>query len=194
MNNDYMFEDDEFDEGVTPSSNENMSNDNKEDSFEDFKKRYNAAYNTSDKSVDNQAGYSYTSYDSNESSYNNSYAYYSQQAQYTQPEAGKGMAVTSFVLGLLSLVFFLSGLNVIAGIVSIILGAIFVASKRNKKANGYAIVGIIASVISICLFIASWTYVFSNMDNIAEVSKELLNTIENENQTMYFEYNLDDTL
>lgn len=92
------------------------------------------------------------------------YQYYDME----QPQAREriGMAVFSFVLGLLSLIFFITGINIIGAIISIILGIIFLASRKRKRGKGLAIAAIVTSVLGIFLCIISWIFIFGNADNI----------------------------
>ncbi len=93
----------------------------------------------------------------------------------TSSPAGKvrpdnyGLAVVSMVLGIISLVFFLFGLNFISAIVSIILAIIFLASNAGngiKAGKGMAIAGIVTSGLSIALFIGCIIFVTRNATNI----------------------------
>ncbi len=85
-----------------------------------------------------------------------------------------GMAVASLVLGVLSLIFFLAGLNLIGAIVSIILGIIFIATKRGKAGKNLAVIGIITSIISIVLFFGSITYLLTNSKGIMAIENDIL--------------------
>jgi ABC-type Fe3+-siderophore transport system permease subunit len=85
-----------------------------------------------------------------------------------------GMAVASLVLGLLSLVFFLVGLNLVGAIISIILGIIFIATRRGQAGKRLAVIGIITSIISIVLFFGSMSYMLSNSKGILALEKDIL--------------------
>ncbi|MBR4708477.1 MAG: hypothetical protein IKP29_10520 [Pseudobutyrivibrio sp.] len=85
-----------------------------------------------------------------------------------------GMAVASLVLGVLSLIFFLAGLNLIGAIVSIILGIIFIATKRGKAGKNLAVIGIITSIISIVLFFGSIAYLLTNSKGIMAIENDIL--------------------
>lgn len=76
----------------------------------------------------------------------NPYDNYSQEPQ--SNESGKGMAITSMVLGIIALVICLCFiLSIPLGIVSIILAIIVLVKKKNGKS--FAIAGIVTSAISI---------------------------------------------
>ena len=98
---------------------------------------------------------------------------YQEQPQ-PQPEVNQrmGLAVFSFVFGVLSLIFFLSGINLIGALISIILGIIFIATRRQKRGKVFAITGIIASVFSIVMCLFSWAFIFNNADNIAVLADD----------------------
>ena len=85
-----------------------------------------------------------------------------------------GMAVASLVLGLLSLIFFLVGLNLVGAIISIILGIIFIATRRGQAGKRLAVIGIITSIISIVLFLGSMSYMLSNSKGILALEKDIL--------------------
>ena len=85
-----------------------------------------------------------------------------------------GMAVASLVLGVLSLIFFLAGLNLIGAIVSIILGIIFIATKRGKAGKNLAVIGIITSIISIVMFFGSISYLLANSKGIMAIENDIL--------------------
>ena len=85
-----------------------------------------------------------------------------------------GMAVACLVLGLLSLIFFLTGLNIVTAIIAIILGIIFIATRRGKRGKLLAKLGIAASVLSIALFWGSMVYMAGNYDNVLSLEEEAL--------------------
>ena len=108
-----------------------------------------------------------------EDNINNSYTY---SYSYQEPEAPKprlGTAIASMVLGIIAFVFFLFGLNIPLAILSIILGITFLA-KRTKEGRGFAIAGICTAILSIVLFISSWVYIFSNINNILVLEDDVL--------------------
>lgn len=72
-------------------------------------------------------------------------------------EPGKGFAVASMVLGLISLVLFCTGINVITAILAIIFGIVYLVKRRPEK--GMAIVGIITGTFGIIAFVIYWALI-----------------------------------
>lgn len=101
-----------------------------------------------------------------------------------------GLAIASMILGIISLVFFLFGLNFFTAIVSIILGIIFLVSNARAgkiKGRGMAITGIITSVLSITFFIGSIVFIMGNAEHIVEMFESELES--NPGFYQEFEYN-----
>jgi hypothetical protein len=90
------------------------------------------------------------------------------------PKQSIGMAVTALVLGIISLMFFLSFINVITGISAIILACIFLASHNGKRGRGLAWIGLCSSVVSIVALIMSISMIYSNIDHIAPLYDDLM--------------------
>lgn len=69
-----------------------------------------------------------------------------------EPEAGKGMAIASMVLGIVSIVMLCCSywISVPCAVVGLILGIIH--NKKNGK-NGMAIAGIVCSIVSLVLLV-----------------------------------------
>ncbi len=89
-----------------------------------------------------------------------------------------GMAIASFVLGIVSVVLFLIGINVITAIVGIVLGIIFIVTRTGKRGKVFAWIGVITSFLGIGLFIAAWTFMIANSANIAKTESELIEMFE----------------
>lgn len=72
-----------------------------------------------------------------------------------QPQGGKGLAIASMVLGIVSIVFAccLWYISLVTGIVGLILG--IVSIKQNRDGKGMAIAGIIMCAIAIVLAICT---------------------------------------
>ena len=88
------------------------------------------------------------------------------QQQYTNPQAqqhkqepGKGFAIASMILGIVSLVLFCTCINVPLAIAAIILA--IVQFVKNGK-NGMAIAGMITGIVSIVLCIVFWVLISVN--------------------------------
>ncbi len=68
----------------------------------------------------------------------------------TPSEGGKGLAIASMVLGIVSIVLSCTWIGVIAGIVGLVLAIVY--NKNNEKC-GMSQAGLICSIIGIILFI-----------------------------------------
>lgn len=85
---------------------------------------------------------------------------YNQNPQYQSPadnrkkETGNGFAVASMVLGLVSLILFCTGINIIIAILAIVFGIIHLVKQKQK--SGMAVAGIITAVVGILAFITYW--------------------------------------
>ncbi|SDB07448.1 DUF4190 domain-containing protein [Eubacterium oxidoreducens] len=82
---------------------------------------------------------------SQQNAQNNNYS-----QDYEENKNGNGFAVASLVLGIISLVIFCVGFNIILAILAIVFGAVAL-HKCNKK--GMAIAGIVTGIVSIALFL-----------------------------------------
>lgn len=91
---------------------------------------------------------------------------------YIPPKDGLGMAVVSMVLGIISLVFFLMGINIIGAIIAIVLGIVYLVKSRNQLGRVFSIVGIVTSVLGIVCCIAAWSFIFSNIDGLANLEND----------------------
>ena len=69
-------------------------------------------------------------------------------------EPGKGFAVASMVLGLISLVLFCTGINIITAILAIVFGIIHLV--KQKQNHGMAVAGIVTAVVGILAFVTYW--------------------------------------
>ncbi len=91
-----------------------------------------------------------------------------------------GLAVASFVLGVFSLLIFSLGINLEIGVVSIILGAIFIAKNKGCRGKGLAWLGIGLSILSIGLFI--WTVLMLSANKNAT---RVIEDFTNDNQLIF---------
>ncbi|QFJ54556.1 DUF4190 domain-containing protein [Pseudobutyrivibrio xylanivorans] len=116
------------------------------------------------------------------------------------PPMNYGLAVASLIIGAISLVFFLFGLNILSSIIAIIFGAVFLGSNSGrgvKKGKALAVTGILTAIASIVLCIGCWTYMFSNADNIILMMNDgiFFNNIEDyPNFDSEFNFDLDNEL
>ncbi len=92
---------------------------------------------------------------------------------YYQRPPSKGLGIASLVLGIFSLVFFCSCMNILTGVIAIILGIVQIA-RFGKFGRAYAVTGIATAALSIILLVVFWTLVFSNTalsDSVVEFSQ-----------------------
>lgn len=103
---------------------------------------------------------------------------------YHRPENKEtmGLAIASFVLGVLSFIFFLAGINFLSAIASIVMAIIYLISSKDKRGKGFAITGIVTSILGMILCVAAWSFIFSNASNISA----LIN--DEEGMEKWFEY------
>lgn len=111
------------------------------------------------------------------------------EAAYRRPANNKpedretiGIAIGSFVLGVLSFIFFLAGINFLSAIASIVMAIIYLISSKDKRGKGFAITGIVTSILGMILCVAAWSFIFSNASNISA----LIN--DEEGMEKWFEY------
>ena len=80
--------------------------------------------------------------------------YNQRPADNRKEEPGKGFAVASMVLGLISLVLFCTGINIITAILAIVFGIIHLV--KQKQNHGMAVAGIVTAVVGILAFVTYW--------------------------------------
>ncbi len=122
-------------------------------------------------------------------------SYYSQHYNQYQEEPGHqpiGKAVASLILGVLSLVFFLTGLNLITAIIAIVLGIIFIATRKQKDGKPIAAIGIITAIVSIVMFFMSWSYLFTNVSGILRIEEDILKMYQDSDGYLSYPEDLDD--
>ena len=90
-----------------------------------------------------------------------------------------GLAVASFVLGVLSLLIFSLGINLEIGVVAIILGAIFIRRNKGCRGKGLAWLGIGFSILSVGLFI--WAVLMLSANKNAT---RVINDFTNDNRVI----------
>lgn len=76
------------------------------------------------------------------------------QSYEPQKKAGENswMAIVSLILGLVSIFTFYAGIGLVAAIVAIVLGALYM-SKKQPQRRGMAIAGLVLGIIAIVLFV-----------------------------------------
>ena len=84
---------------------------------------------------------------------------YNPQQNAPQRPYSTGFGITSLILGIASIVLFWSGLNIVAGILAIIFGAIQIGKNKQfvNTSNGASIGGIIFGIIGIFLSVIFYT-------------------------------------
>ena len=84
---------------------------------------------------------------------------YNPQQNVPQRPYSTGFGVTSLILGIASIVLFWSGLNIVAGILAIIFGAIQLGKNKQfaNTTNGVSIGGIVCGIIGIFLSVIFYT-------------------------------------
>ncbi len=93
--------------------------------------------------------------------------------QNARPE-NYGLVIVACIMGVISLVFFLFGINIFSSIVAIVLACIYLATSNSSKGRGLAITAIVTSVLSIVLCIGSWMLVFTNIDNLESLVDDII--------------------
>ncbi len=129
----------------------------------------NTAGNSTSDSYSSQATYN-TSGTGNQGSYNSDYTYtQGQQPQQKTKKSGNGYAVASMILGIVTLVFFCSCINIVTGILALIFGIIHLTSY-GKDGRGMAIAGLITSALGLIALVVCYVLIFSNSVNLSNMS------------------------
>lgn len=102
---------------------------------------YSGSYQENQNNYSYQGGYQYQNYDE-------------------PPKESMGFGIASLVLGIIALVLFCSCFNILLAILSIIFGIIHLVRCREGK--GFAIAGIVMSVLSVIACIVMWVYTFNS--------------------------------
>ncbi len=106
---------------------------------------------------------------------------------YPQPKPGIGMAVASFILGIISLVFFISFINVFSAITAVILAIIFLVNQKERQGRVFAIFGIITAVASVICLIVSLFAVSLNINHVIPLYNDFITTYGLEDEYNYIE-------
>ncbi len=101
-----------------------------------------------------------------------------------------GFGVASLVLGIISLLCFCSGVNIIFAILAIIFGLIQILTCEKK---GLAIGGIVTAAISVLLLIITWGLLFTNAAFMEMMQDEIENNFEDDEDMQQFlqQYGID---
>lgn len=132
-------------------------------------------------------------YGSNQYSYNSNPYTNGQTGPQVGPNGKKlnvGFGVASLVLGIISLLCFCSGVNVILAILAIVFGVIQILTCEKK---GMAIGGIVTAVISVVLLVITWGLLFSNAAFMDMMQEEMQNNFEDDEEMQQFlqQYGID---
>lgn len=95
---------------------------------------------------------------------------------YPQPRNDMGVAITSFVLGIVSLVFFVSFINGVTAILAIILAIMFLVKNRGQQGKAFAITGLLTGIASIALLVISLLAVASNISHVIPLYNDTIKT------------------
>lgn len=136
----------------------------------------------------------------NQNAYNQEQNPYGNGPKYgaTGKKLSIGLGIASMVLGIVSLLCFCSGLNIITGIIAIVLGIVQIVTCEKK---GMAIAGIVTAAISIALCIGCYAYIFSNSHFVRMIENEMMNEFNSDDIQDFiqkyqngddFEYYIDD--
>lgn len=129
---------------------------------------YSGSYQENQGGYSYQGGYQYQNYDE-------------------PPQESMGFGIASMVLGIIALVLFCSCINILLAIASIIFGIIHLVNCKGGK--GFAIAGIIMSVLSVIACIVMWVCVFYTPVFQEEFQRQMENQDEIYNN---FNYPFDD--
>ena len=96
---------------------------------------------------------------------------------------GVGLGIVSMILGIISLLCFCSGLNVITGVIAIVFGIVQIVTCEKK---GMAIAGIVTAAISIVLCIGCYALIFSNHHFIQMIEEEVVDGFDDDQNIQDF--------
>lgn len=164
------------DAGDGDNSGQNISADPANSHDQDIYREGTASYSGSYQ--ENQGGYAYQG----------GYQY----QNYDEPvQESMGFGIASMVLGIIALVLFCSCINIVLAIASVIFGIIHLVNCKGGK--GFAITGIITSVLSVIAFIVMWVCFFASPVFQDEFQRQLENQGELYNNFNYYseDYNYD---
>ncbi len=183
MDNEHMFEEE-------MEQNNNDSN------------MYGENQTTSDEQSNENASYEEKQQDSTENPYGNPYGNpyenpYGNQYQYNpyggaprEPQRGPhgkkmnvGLGIASLVIGIISLMCFCTGLNVILAILAIVFGIVQLATCESK---GLAIGGIVMAAISIVLTAITYGLLFSNVTFTNMMKEEVQQNFQDDEDMQQF--------
>ncbi len=96
-----------------------------------------------------------------------------------------GMGIASMILGIISLLCFCSGVNIITATIAIIFGIIQIVTCEKK---GMAIAGIATAVVSIFLCVACYTIIFTNTAFMRMMEHEMMEEFNQDDVREFLEH------
>lgn len=145
-------------------------------------------------------------YKSYQEYYNEKMAQNGRQPENKKPDDYKGLAIASLVIGIISILFFCSCINLLTALIGIVLGSVYLSKKMNDSgAKAMAVTGIVTSALSIlmfCIMVAITMAITGNIigsgefnTNVTEIPKDKDESRESDdifkdkgNNGFYFEY------
>ena len=118
----------------------------------------------------NQENYRNATNNINQSTYDRQYS--GAYAQSRLRKESQGLAIASLILGILSLMFFLTGVNILTSILALVFGIIYLSTVKQKKGKGMAVAGIITAALAIVLCIGAWVFIIGNAANLASLAED----------------------
>ena len=90
-------------------------------------------------------------------------------------KAKKGFAKASLVLGILALVTTLFVINYVFGIISLVLGIIYLTKKPDEKLKRKAVAGIVCAAISLVISTTIWVsaYIYITKTNVTDIIEDV---------------------
>jgi len=98
---------------------------------------------------------------------------YTTPPQETNP--GNGFGIAALVLGILSLVCFCIGLNIVLAILAIVFGAIHLGRHKKGGNKGFGIAGIVMGIVSIVIGFVFWILVIFAFRGFYYEPRDILN-------------------
>lgn len=186
MDNEHMFEE-EMEQNNTDS---NMYGENQTTSDEQTHTEDTSYGETQQDSTENPYGNPYGNPYENPYGNNQGYQYNPYGGAPREPQRGPhgkkmnvGLGIASLVIGIISLMCFCTGLNVILAILAIVFGIVQLATCESK---GLAIGGIVMAAISIVLTAITYGLLFSNVTFTDMMKEEVQQNFQDDEDIQQF--------
>lgn len=184
MDNEHMFEE----EMEQNNNDSNMYGENQTTSDEQTHTEDTSYGETQQDSMENPYGNPYGN--PYENPYGNQYQYNPYGGAPREPQRGPhgkkmsvGLGIASLVIGIISLMCFCTGLNVILAILAIVFGIVQLATCESK---GLAIGGIVMAAISIVLTAITYGLLFSNVTFTDMMKEEVQQNFQDDEDIQQF--------